>query len=610
MSAYNKIAFATCCLLLTSCIDVPIIDEESNKPQAQSVQTRSASQEKKYERLANPYAIDVMQNVYDTFSDSGKKLIPTDLYIKFMPSDSAQLHRLKYEYCLELFDHPLDINLEEGDVYINTDIPETDLTWVYTTVKPDFVFPDDIPFMLLEKCYIPEDDETVGIATKGDSEINVEEAAFKMLGYEYEIDEAIVMAGTAEIARAKRYIPSGTIKVYDDVADDYVPLKGVKVRCNNFIKWATAYTDANGRYRMPKSYTTKLHYALVFDNVCNFDIWGNWGPIARANYNMGKDSSFGHSANIDKSNIAWEWAAVNNAAYEYYSECDASGITRPPMELKIWVFKNEEMSSAPMLRRIKHPIGHNGHSDWLNFLANIGYGTSATILNNMLRVVLPDITIGTKDKSYAKIHNTVNHELAHASHFRQVGSDYWAKYVSYIMTYGSYGDGHGKNAELCGIGEMWGYFMGNVLAHEKYNGNVTINKDFPRQPIDGWIYPHIFWDIYKHKLASKSQIYDCLTENVETYLELVSAICDKNKEKSTEIRKIFKQYIKTLQLEVDYDLVLENMNIKTAATYYGKSVLIKNVSVANSAKLIINCQDSIVIRDPFVVERGSEFEFI
>lgn len=74
MSAYNKIAFATCCLLLTSCIDVPIIDEESNKPQAQSVQTRSASQEKKYERLANPYAIDVMQNVYDTFSDSGKSL--------------------------------------------------------------------------------------------------------------------------------------------------------------------------------------------------------------------------------------------------------------------------------------------------------------------------------------------------------------------------------------------------------------------------------------------------------------------------------------------------------------------------------------------------------
>ena len=63
-------------------------------------------------------------------------------------------------------------------------------------------------------------------------------------------------------------------------------------------------------------------------------------------------------------------------------------------------------------------------------------------------------------------------------------------------------------------------------------------------------------------------------------------------------------------MEVDYDLVLENMNIKTAATYYGKSVLIKNVSVANSAKLIINCQDSIVIRDPFVAEKGSEFEFI
>ena len=124
----------------------------------------------------------------------------------------------------------------------------------------------------------------------------------------------------------------------------------------------------------------------------------------------------------------------------------------------VYVFKGWSSSSAPMLRRIVHPIDFTGPISWGNFFFDI----NPSEIINMLRVFLPDITIGTKGKSYRKVYDHVNHELSHASHFSAVGSAYWARYIGYIMTNQGYGNGSGKNAELCGVGEMWGYSMGEA----------------------------------------------------------------------------------------------------------------------------------------------------
>ena len=50
------------------------------------------------------------------------------------------------DYDLELFDYPLNIELPEDAVYQDTTIPEGSFTWLYTTVKPDFAFPKEIPY--------------------------------------------------------------------------------------------------------------------------------------------------------------------------------------------------------------------------------------------------------------------------------------------------------------------------------------------------------------------------------------------------------------------------------------------------------------------------------
>lgn len=247
-------------VMLSSCTkdetDI-MTDDNSNAPAL--AKTRSdGSDMVEYELLPNPYTVDVIQGVYDSYNVS-KTIEPTDLYVRFLPQDSLQLIALKNDYDLELFDYPLNIELPEDAVYQDPTIPEGSFTWLYTTVKPDFAFPKEIPYEVIEECYIPAEDETIS-PTRGGI-INVEEAAFLSLGYPLEEQEPET--------RGKRR-PEGTIRVYDDYAGTFVPVKGVKIRCHRFIKWSTTFTDESGHYTMDSKFRFGPHYAIVFDNRKGF----------------------------------------------------------------------------------------------------------------------------------------------------------------------------------------------------------------------------------------------------------------------------------------------------------------------------------------------------
>ena len=297
--------------IMTSCVQKSLSEmwsfEETQEIKIATEPLRKSTSEiADYDTLPNPYALSVMQRVYNDFSEIPVVLSATDLYVKFMPQDSAQLRDLIYNYELELFDYPLDLQLDGGEEYVNPNLPETDLVWLYTTVKPDFTFPNNIPYEILEECYIPADDETIGSPTKAGI-VNVEDMAFAYVGY-----EQVTVPQTRTLVT-----PQGDIEVYDNTGNINVPVKGVKVRCHTIVKWATAYTDANGHYVMNKPFRFKPHYSIVFDNIKDFDIWGNYGPLACANFNMGWHSNAGHSESISTDSKAWAGAVVNNAAYEY-----------------------------------------------------------------------------------------------------------------------------------------------------------------------------------------------------------------------------------------------------------------------------------------------------
>ena len=110
-------------------------------------------------QLEDPYSVKnitkALQSLYPTKADE-INVSATDLYVRFLPGSQEEYDKL-VEMGVEMLDHPVDYEIvREGDYYHDPEIPEGDITWQYAVVSPDFRFPADIPFEVLDKCHITE----------------------------------------------------------------------------------------------------------------------------------------------------------------------------------------------------------------------------------------------------------------------------------------------------------------------------------------------------------------------------------------------------------------------------------------------------------------------
>jgi hypothetical protein len=232
-----------------------------------------------------------------------------------------------------------------------------------------------------------------------------------------------------------------------------------------------------------------------------------------------------------------------------------------------------------------------------------------TITNQFFKSICPDITIGVQGYNYKTIYRIANHELAHASHFSKVGSPFWSKYVSYIMTYGAYGSGTGNNAQLCGIGEMWGYSMEYWQEHKKYAQATA-----PDSISSSWIKFRVFWDLLANNTLSEKQIYDCLNPNVEDYNTLVSTMYNNYPAKADSIELAFISNGITPTVPKpgnnfgSYDAACTDQTISTSYSLSGINVLARNVTVTNQAKLTLIGSSCVTLSSPFVINSGSQLE--
>ena len=98
------------------------------------------------------------------------------------------------------------------------------------------------------------------------------------------------------------------------------------------------------------------------------------------------------------------------------------------------------------------------------------------------------------------------------------------------ITYGAYGDSSKKNAGFCGVGEMWGFYVGGLLATEQYSGtyyNGTSN----------WFRPQIIRNLVSVGLTEK-EIFDCLTSSITNHEELKNRVIARYG-KAYQIKRIF-----------------------------------------------------------------------
>jgi hypothetical protein len=149
-------------------------------------------------------------------------------------------------------------------------------------------------------------------------------------------------------------------------------------------------------------------------------------------------------------------------------------------------------------------------------------------------------------------YRTTVHELAHSSHMLQVGSYYWSQYINYIITYGKgYGDASKKNSGICGVGEMWGYYIGELLANARY---MNLFSEEPIVPFRGngwWFRPDIMRQLTLVKPSddnprltnalTNKQIFDCLTSDVTSHAQLRQRLISRYG-RQDEINAIFSSF--------------------------------------------------------------------
>jgi len=474
-------------------------------------------------QLNNPYTVANMTIAYDSLvadgvfsptEDPTNILAPTHLYVRFLPSDSIQFNFLIDNEDLAIFDYPLDYEIEQrGSYYHDPTISEDECTWLYTVVPINYSFPANITYQILDSCIIPEENTTY---------YNYHDKMEEKSCWLFQPD---LMEDDMQKSTSKE-TPKGHI--YVESNSGYVGVKGIRVYTNNFVKIGKGWTNSSGYYIVDKNYLVKeVNYRIVYENQIGFKVWGNLGCLGPAIYDRGKHSKKGCDASFSTSSWGWKWPTVNNAVYEYFQLCQSNSITKPPSDLRIWVTTSDSvettMGSASMLRRTWGLYGFNTNSQIANFILNQNkIALSANILAIITKFAQPDltITIGNGYSNYDGIFQTTFHECGHASHWQKVGSAYWVNYINYIITYGAYGDGTGANAGYCGVGEMWGNYMGSLFRSLYFNEDDWWFFDEEEY----WYNPGFLQRVDSIPDISLSDIYSCLTSSTTTFPSLITQL--------------------------------------------------------------------------------------
>ena len=297
-------------------------------------------------RLEDPYTVENMNKalaaLYPTKAD--RVVLPaTHLYVRFLPEDEREFAMLE-RLGVELVDHPVDYEIvREGDWYHDPEIGPERITWQYAVVGTDFAFPRGIRYEIIDRCHIPEP----GPSTKADG-----------IDWEAVEREAYRLTGNGALTKGEEASgkPAGRITIVDAArGGDPEGVRGVRVACNSFVKFARAYTDEQGRYQMETSFASQPRYRLVFKNATGFAIGFNLILTPASCAGLGKGAATGIDLEVTPGSDKrlYPRCVVNNAGFDYWKGCEtgAPAIKTPPANLRVWLFQGLDSGCSVMISR-------------------------------------------------------------------------------------------------------------------------------------------------------------------------------------------------------------------------------------------------------------------
>lgn len=375
----------------------------------------------------DPGSLEIMQRAVDSVaahsgqrsrsaSVSGAQIEPTHRYVRFSPATKAQFDALFDQDEFTCYNFPLDevspVSADEGFRMSGpSDTPEQ----LYAVLRTTVVLPDTIASEVLKELYDPSVTER-GVADPVWADRVWAEA------------RALIDDGRHP-GKIIPYIPSGEIKVWDNIAGDYIPIEGVMVTImppDNLLRVLTTRTDKDGKFRMSGSVQEPVNYALSWNTV----YWTiKSSAVSSANL-RGPSVQGAWNVKISGDDVISGPATVFRAAYRYWHKMPALGLTAPNLGRKVritchnsvgftYYWNGKELSASGLF----HPVV-NSDAD-------------------------PDIEVACK-RNASYVFGTVAYEIGHAAHYafnpkfngktNALIKESWAQFTRYILTETEYKD--------------------------------------------------------------------------------------------------------------------------------------------------------------------------
>lgn len=355
-------------------------------------------------KLENPYSVENMQKALDNLKNSNLsaksssvdniEITTTHLYLRFKPKNEDELNILTTDSTLVLYDYPLDYEItENGYFYRDPEVRAGQPTYQYCAVPVDKKLPDGVEHEILVNLFIPDEDSDNSIESKETKKTFSADFADALVDEALRItnnlNEVSSLQNKSSLsARRSKWRPSGTIKVWDDVLNQYIGVEGVQVRARRWFTTHRGFVNASGYYSCDGEFRRDANYSIDWERY-DFALQDGWlngatynGPKKRGNWDLNlKD---------DKQEY---YATIFRAAHHYYYK-DIKGLKRPPTNS----FGKTQMK---ILANYKSNNEINGY-----------HQKDIRIFGLYARIHLYN-----PQNSSSEIYGTTIHELAHASHW-------------------------------------------------------------------------------------------------------------------------------------------------------------------------------------------------
>jgi len=368
---------------------------------------------KNFLRLENPFSISNMEKALESLKKKTSKnsnhkydninISATHLYVKFTPNTEAELQAVKQDTLIELYEHPLDIEITESIEFVTSNYNLETPPELWASININHEIPQGCPFEILEYLYIPDIYKNVPNQKKIESNFSIVEEL---------INESFFLTGNKLIlsstSKAPLWTPRGRIRAKDRA------IEGVKVRARVWFTTHIGYTTSLGYFVCDGRFRNEANYSIIYEKPGVFDLRD--GAFGQANYNGPRKKGF------------WDYNATEGRSlnYSYIFKSTYDYLYKNPFN------KQSPPTTVGPQNNLKISYYHSNVDEY----GNTDQGGITEVWRSWFSIIpifrTAPIRINRNNDDYEKIYSITSHELTHLAHWKLIvdaeNSNRWSDY--------------------------------------------------------------------------------------------------------------------------------------------------------------------------------------